>query len=72
MDSGIISPEPMPSRALTTINCHILLEIRYKIPLAAKSQSPIFRIRTKSTFSVSLPPKRIKGIISNDGSEVNI
>ena len=26
---------------------------RYKIPLAAKSQSPIFRIRTKSTFSVA-------------------
>ena len=72
MDKGIINPAPTPSKALTTINCHILLESKYNTPLVANSHSPTCNTRTKSTFSVNLPPSNIKGIISNDGNEVNI
>ena len=68
----IINPAPTPSKALTTINCHILLESKYNTPLVANSHSPTCNTRTKSTFSVNLPPSNIKGIISNDGNEVNI
>ena len=62
----------MPSKALTTINCHICPKKdkvphwrqTSKVPLSADAQS--------HDFSASLPANSTKGIISSEGREVSI
>ena len=72
VERGTISPEPTPSKALTAISCHILVDSRYNTPLTAKMLNPICNSQILLTFSVSFPDNIIKGIISSEGRDDNI
>ena len=72
VESGTINPEPIPKSALTAISCHIFVESKYRIPLNEKTTRPTCSRRILLIFSVSLPDRMIKGMISREGSDESI
>ena len=72
VESGTINPEPIPKSALTAISCHIFVESKYKIPLSEKITRPTCSRRILLIFSVNLPDRMIKGMISREGRDESI